>query len=45
MGRIKQAWLTTIKHTFNHVTLAMARRGIGPLMLVRHVSRKSGRTF
>ena len=45
MGRFKQAWLTTIKHTFNHLTLAMARRGVGPFMLVRHVGRKRGRRF
>ena len=45
MGRFKQAWLWTIKHTFNHLTLAMARSGTGPLMIVRHVGRKSGRGF
>ena len=44
-GRIKRAWLWTIKHSFNHLTLAMARSGVGPFMLVRHVGRKSGRTF
>ncbi|HEU0182611.1 MAG TPA: nitroreductase family deazaflavin-dependent oxidoreductase [Agromyces mariniharenae] len=45
MGRIKQAWLTTIKHTFNPLTLRMARRGIGPFSLIRHVGRRSGATF
>ena len=45
MGRIKQAWLTTIKYTFNPLTLRMARRGIGPFSLIRHVGRRSGATF
>lgn len=45
MGRIKQAWLTTIKHTLNPLTLRMARRGFGPFSLVRHVGRTSGGTF
>lgn len=44
-GRVKRAWLWTIKHSFNHLTLAMARRGFGPFALVRHVGRKSGKTF
>ena len=44
-GRFKRTYLWTINHTFNRLTLALARRGIGPLMLVRHVGRKSGRTF
>ncbi|WP_254431398.1 hypothetical protein [Agromyces sp. Marseille-P2726] len=44
-GRVKRAWLWTIKHSFNHLTLAMARSGFGPFALVRHVGRKSGTTF
>lgn len=44
-GRIKRAWLWTIKHTFNRLTLRMARRGFGPFSLVRHVGRRSGATF
>lgn len=44
-GRIKRAWLWTIKRTFNPLTLWMARRGIGPFSLVRHVGRTSGATF
>jgi len=45
MGPIKRAWLWTIKHTLNPLTLRMARRGFGPFSLVRHIGRKSGNTF
>jgi deazaflavin-dependent oxidoreductase (nitroreductase family) len=44
-GRIKRAYFWTIKHSFNHLTLRMARSGWGPFALVRHVGRKSGKTF
>ncbi len=44
-GCIKRAYFWTIKHTFNHLTLRMARSGFGPFALVRHVGRKSGKTF
>jgi len=44
-GRVKRAYFWTINHTFNRLTLAMARSGLGPFVLVRHVGRKSGRTF
>jgi hypothetical protein len=44
-GRIKRAWLWTIKRTFNPLTLSMARRGVGPFSLIRHVGRESGETF
>jgi hypothetical protein len=45
MGPIKRAWLWTIKHTLNPLTLRMARQGIGPFSLVRHTGRKSGAVF
>jgi deazaflavin-dependent oxidoreductase (nitroreductase family) len=34
-----------LKHTLNRLTLRMARRGVGPFSLVRHVGRKSGKTY
>jgi deazaflavin-dependent oxidoreductase (nitroreductase family) len=34
-----------LKYTLNRLTLRMARRGIGPFSLVRHVGRKSGKTY
>jgi len=45
MGPIKRAWLWTIKHTLNPLTLRMARQGFGPFSLVRHTGRKSGTVF
>ena len=45
MGAVKRAWLATIKHTLNPLVLRMARRGVGPFALVRHVGRKSGATY
>jgi hypothetical protein len=44
-GRIRRAYFWAIKHSFNHLTLSMARSGFGPFALVRHVGRKSGKTF
>lgn len=45
MGRLKRGWLRVLQHTLNPLALGMARRGVGPFSLVRHVGRKSGRTF
>ncbi|WP_375385046.1 nitroreductase family deazaflavin-dependent oxidoreductase [uncultured Microbacterium sp.] len=45
MGRVKKAFLDTLNHTLNPLTLRAARAGRGPFSLVRHVGRKSGRTF
>jgi deazaflavin-dependent oxidoreductase (nitroreductase family) len=45
IGRIKRAYFWTINHTINHLTLRIARSGHGPFVLVRHVGRKSGKTF
>jgi deazaflavin-dependent oxidoreductase (nitroreductase family) len=36
-------WL--LDHTLNRVTRGLARTGHGPFSLVRHVGRKSGRTY
>lgn len=44
-GRVRRTWLWTLKHTLNPLALWMARRGVGPFSLVRHVGRKSGATF
>lgn len=44
-GPIKRWWLGFIHRRLNPATLAMARAGRGPFSLVRHVGRKSGRTF
>ena len=44
-GPIKRAWLWTIKHALNPLTLRMAHAGFGPFSLVRHTGRKSGAVF
>ena len=42
---MRRAWLWLIQRTLNKWTLAAAKRGRGPFSLVRHVGRKSGKTF
>ena len=41
--RRRLLWL--LKHTLNRVTSRAARAGRGPFSLVRHVGRRSGRTY
>lgn len=45
MASIARARGAFLKHTLNRLTLRMARRGVGPFSLVRHVGRKSGKTY
>ena len=42
---MRRAWLWLIKHTLNRATSALARTPGGPFSLVRHIGRRSGRTF
>ena len=42
---IKRRWLWLVKNTLNRVTTPMARAGVGPVALVRHVGRKTGRRY
>ena len=44
-GRIRAAWLTTIKHTLNHLTLRVAKSKHGPWAVMRHVGRTSGKIY
>lgn len=44
-GGLRGWWLDLIQHRLNPLTLDLARRGRGPFSLVRHVGRKSGKTF
>ncbi|GAA5202587.1 nitroreductase family deazaflavin-dependent oxidoreductase [Microbacterium jejuense] len=44
-GPLKRWWLDLIQRRLNPWTLDLARAGKGPFSLVRHVGRKSGRTF
>jgi deazaflavin-dependent oxidoreductase (nitroreductase family) len=42
---IRRGFFWLLKNTINRVTTRMARAGRGPFSLVRHVGRKSGRTY
>lgn len=42
---LKTRWLAFIGRRLNPYTLAWAKSGRGPFSFVRHVGRKSGRTF
>jgi len=44
-GRLRRWWLAVIQRRLNPLTLDLARAGRGPFSLIRHVGRKSGRTF
>lgn len=42
---LRASFLWVLKNTLNRVTIPMARSGYGPFSLVRHVGRRSGRTY
>jgi deazaflavin-dependent oxidoreductase (nitroreductase family) len=42
---VRRAWLGLLKHTLNRATVPLARAGIGPFSLVRHVGRRTGRIY
>jgi deazaflavin-dependent oxidoreductase (nitroreductase family) len=44
-GRADRRFLWLLKNTLNRVTTRLARTGRGPFSLVRHVGRKTGRTY
>ncbi|MGH3586397.1 MAG: nitroreductase family deazaflavin-dependent oxidoreductase [Pseudonocardia sp.] len=43
--RAKRLFLWLLHHTLNRLTTRLARSGRGPFALVRHVGRKSGKTY
>ncbi|MGE3284781.1 MAG: hypothetical protein AB7J32_01610 [Pseudonocardia sp.] len=43
--RLRLRFLRLLKNTLNRVTVPLARSGHGPFALVRHVGRRSGRTY
>jgi hypothetical protein len=43
--RIRERLLWVLKNTLNRVTIPLARSGHGPFSLIRHVGRKSDRTY
>jgi deazaflavin-dependent oxidoreductase (nitroreductase family) len=44
-GRGRRAYFWVLKNTLNRVTRRAARSGLGPVSLVRHTGRKTGRTY
>ena len=42
---MKHGWFWLLKHTLNRATLRAARTAGGPFSIVRHVGRKSGKTY
>ena len=44
-GPLKRWWLGLIQRRLNPLTLDLARSGRGPFSLIRHIGRKTGRTF
>ena len=44
-GRLRATFLRGLGRTLNPVALRAARAGRGPFSLVRHVGRRTGRTF
>ena len=44
-GRVARAWFRVLNATLNPVTVRLARSGLGPLSLIRHTGRRSGRTY
>lgn len=44
-SRIKRGYLWLLSHTLNPLTTRLARSGHGPFSLIRHVGRRSGRTY
>jgi deazaflavin-dependent oxidoreductase (nitroreductase family) len=43
--RTRERFLWVVNNTLNRVTTPLARSGHGPFSLIRHVGRKSGRTY
>jgi deazaflavin-dependent oxidoreductase (nitroreductase family) len=42
---LRSRYLWVLKNTLNRVTTRLARTGHGPFSIVRHVGRRSGRTY
>lgn len=42
---LKRAWFWLLKNTINQLAVRMVRRGRGPLALIRHTGRRSGKPY
>ena len=43
--KFRKGFLVVIKHILNPLTRRMARSSFGPFAIVRHVGRRSGKTY
>ena len=44
-GKIRRQFLWVLNHTLNRITTPLAKSGHGPFSLIRHVGRKTGRSY
>jgi deazaflavin-dependent oxidoreductase (nitroreductase family) len=42
---MRRLWLSLLKNTLNRGTLRLAKAGVGPFSLIRHVGRKTGKVY
>ena len=42
---VRERWLSFIGRTLNRGTIRLAKSGLGPFWVIRHVGRRSGRTY
>jgi deazaflavin-dependent oxidoreductase (nitroreductase family) len=45
LPRIRRDWLALITHTLNRLIRRLARASVGPFSRIRHVGRRSGKTY
>ena len=44
-GKIRRQFLWVLNHTLNRITTPLAKSGHGPFSLIRHIGRKTGRSY
>lgn len=45
LQQVRSGWLLMLKHTLNPLTRRLARASFGPFSIVRHIGRRSGKTY
>ena len=45
VGQARRLWLLLLKNTLNRGTSRLARAGVGPFSIVRHVGRRTGKVY
>jgi deazaflavin-dependent oxidoreductase (nitroreductase family) len=43
--QLRKGWLTGLKYTLNPLTRRLARSSFGPISIIRHVGRRSGKLY